>query len=153
MTRVAQTTGDPVRAGGARPETEVAGIADDLLIDVLDTASPTVMRLVGELDTVTAPRLRQELVALVEAGETRVVVDLASLTFVDSTGLGALVGGLKRFRAASGDLVLESPTPSVRKAWEITGLTSVVTIENKARSDVGESPSDGQARDPIRRSR
>jgi len=129
-TRVARTAGNGVGAGAARPETEVAGIGGDLRIDLLDTASPTVLRLVGELDTVTAPRLRQELVALLDAGETRVVVDLASMTFVDSTGLGALVGGLKRFRAVSGDLVLRSPTPSAAKALEITGLTSVFTIEN-----------------------
>ena len=138
MTAASQTVGDA--AGATRPDAGVA-VSGGLHIEVLDADSPTVVRLVGELDTVTAPRLRQELVALVEAGESRVVVDLGSMTFVDSTGLGVLVGGLKRFRAVSGDLLLRSPTLAARKALEITGLTQVFTIENPPRSGVSESPS------------
>jgi anti-sigma B factor antagonist len=129
MTLGSQTTSDTTHPGAAPPDTDAARVPGDLHIDMLDTASPTVLRLIGALDEATAPRLRQDLVALAEAGETSVVIDLASMSFVDSTGLGALVGGLKRFRALFGDVVLRSPTPAARKVLDMTGLTEVFTIE------------------------
>jgi anti-sigma B factor antagonist len=123
MSRMASAT------ASTAPEAGAFAVPGALRIDVLDGAGPTVLRLVGELDTATAPQLRHQLAALADDGETRVVIDLASMTFVDSTGLGVLVGGLKRFRAVSGDVVLHSPTPAARKVLDIAGLTKVFTIE------------------------
>ena len=101
----------------------------NLRIEVANTTSPTTVVLTGELDIATAPRLREALIAISNGGETKVVVDMTNLTFMDSTGLAALVGPLKRFRSMNGEIVLRSPTKGVRKVLEISGLTRVFTID------------------------
>ena len=101
----------------------------NLRIEVANTTSPTTVVLTGELDIATAPRLREALIAISNGGETKVVVDMTNLTFMDSTGLAALVGPLKRFRSMNGQIVLRSPGRGVRKVLEISGLTRVFTIE------------------------
>ena len=87
-----------------------------------------VLRIEGEVDVYTSPALRDELYRLIEAGAKRVVVDLANMDFIDSSGLGVFVGALKRIRERSGDLELRAMQPSTRKVLEITGLTQVFTI-------------------------
>ena len=101
----------------------------NLRIEVANTTSPTTVVLTGELDIATAPRLREALIAVSNHGETNVIVDMANVTFMDSTGLAALVGPLKRFRSMNGQIVLRSPGRGVRKVLEISGLTRVFTIE------------------------
>jgi len=82
----------------------------------------------GELDPATAPQLADELVALAGAGARSVTVDLAGLTFIDSTGLSVLIDGLRLLRDAEGDLALRSPNHITMKLFEITGLTGVFAI-------------------------
>ena len=101
----------------------------NLRIEVADTTSPTTVVLTGEIDLSTARRVREALIAISNSGETSVVVDMTNVTFVDSTGLSALVGPLKRFRSMNGEIVLRSPSKGVRKVLEITGLTRVFTID------------------------
>ena len=100
-----------------------------LRIEVANTTSPTTVMLTGEIDVATAPRVRDALIAVSNGGETKVIVDMTNVTFMDSTGLAALVGPLKRFRSMNGQIVLRSPARSVRKVLEISGLTRVFTIE------------------------
>ena len=88
-----------------------------------------VVTLVGDLDAGTAVELRRQLVSLLEGGATSIVFELAELEFVDSTGLGVLVGTQKRLHQRDGNLVLRSLRPSARKAFEITGLDRVFEIE------------------------
>jgi len=88
----------------------------------------TVITAAGELDVNTAPELREQLARLITEGASHVAIDLGSVTFVDSTALSVLVSALKRLRQADGDLQLASPTPSVRRVFEITGLTRLFTI-------------------------
>src|SRR5947208_12473988 len=66
----------------------------------------TVLEVGGEVDVYTAPRLRERLIELVDGGAKHVVVDLSRVEFLDSTGLGVLVGALKRLRAVDGSLGL-----------------------------------------------
>jgi anti-sigma B factor antagonist len=84
--------------------------------------------LTGEVDLYTAPRFKDELVRAVEAGSRRVVVDLTDTTFIDSTTLGVLVGGLRRLRPDGGDLALVITDRNIRKVFEITGLDRVFAI-------------------------
>lgn len=101
----------------------------DLGLDVDDSHAPfTVLAVKGEVDVYTAPRLREKLVELVSQGKTQVVVDLNGVDFLDSTGLGVLVGGLKRLRSNDGELSLVCNQPRILKVFEITGLTKVFTI-------------------------
>jgi len=101
----------------------------NLRVEVADTTSPTTVVLIGEIDLSTAGRVREALIAISNSGENKVVVDMTNVTFMDSTGLAALVGPLKRFRSMNGEIVLRSPTRGVRKVLEITGLTRVFTID------------------------
>ena len=64
----------------------------------------TVLEIGGEIDVYTAPRLRERLIEMVDAGERHVVVDLGRVEFLDSTGLGVLVGAHRRLRAGDGSL-------------------------------------------------
>ena len=102
--------------------------AGDLHVIVSSVEDGHEVRLLGELDMSTAPRLGDELVRLAADGATMVVVDLSDLAFIDSTGLSVLIAGLKRLRQQGGDMALRSPTPSTRKVLEITGLTEVFSI-------------------------
>jgi len=80
----------------------------------------------GRLNMVSARRLREVLVHLVGQGTTRIVVDLGETTFVDSSGLGALIGGLKTARQAGGDLRVARVSPGVRAVFELTNLDRVL---------------------------
>ncbi len=100
----------------------------DLEVIVSSVESRHEVRLLGELDMSTAPRLSDELVRLASDGPSMVTVDLSDLAFIDSTGLSVLITGLKRLRQQGGDLALRSPTPGTRKVLEITGLTEVFSI-------------------------
>src|SRR5207244_7971191 len=87
-----------------------------------------VVRVGGELDTTTAPELRDRLQQLYDEGERNVVVDFEDMAFIDSTGLGVLVGALKRFRHDDGDLVLSSLGNGARRVVEVTGLLDVFAV-------------------------
>jgi anti-sigma B factor antagonist len=83
----------------------------------------------GEVDVSTSAALREELYRLIDGGARRVVIDCGEMDFIDSSGLGVLVGALKRVREKDGELVVRSLNPSARKVFEITGLTKLFTIE------------------------
>ena len=82
----------------------------------------------GEVDLYTAPRLKEELVGAIEGGATNVVVDMTDTTFIDSTTLGVLVGGLRRLRPNGGELALVVTDRNIRKIFEITGLDRVFSL-------------------------
>lgn len=82
----------------------------------------------GEIDVATAPELRDRLTELIEAGTTRLVVDLEDVGFIDSTGLGVLVGGARRARTEDGDLRLVCTNSRILKVFEATGLNEIFTI-------------------------
>jgi anti-sigma B factor antagonist len=88
----------------------------------------TVMAVAGEIDVYTAPTLREQLSQLVADGHYHLVLDLEEVAFLDSTGLGVLVGGLKRVRAHEGSLALVCSQERILKVFRITGLTKVFPI-------------------------
>jgi anti-sigma B factor antagonist len=92
-----------------------------------DGAVP-VVAVSGEIDVATAPQLRECLHQVIADGGSTVALDLLSVTFLDSTALGVLVGALKRCREQGGDLQLVIADPRIVKIFEITGLTNVFTI-------------------------
>jgi anti-sigma B factor antagonist len=88
----------------------------------------TVLEVGGEVDVYTAPRLRERLIELVDAGAKHVVIDLSRVEFLDSTGLGVLVGALKRLRAADGSLGLVCAHERLLKIFRITALDRVFSL-------------------------
>ena len=108
----------------------------DLRLDVSERDQWTVLAVGGEVDVATAPRLREQLISLVNDGHHRIVVDLDGVDFIDSTGLGVLIGALKRVRGHDGDLALVCTEPSVLKVFEITGLLGVFGVHDSVDSAI-----------------
>ncbi|MXG91193.1 STAS domain-containing protein [Nocardioides flavescens] len=88
----------------------------------------------GRLNMVSARSLRDALDTLVNDGTHRIVVDLAETTFMDSSGLGALIAGLKTARQAGGDLRIARPTPAVTTVFELTNLDKVLRPRESAEA-------------------
>ena len=84
----------------------------------------------GEVDVYTAPRLRDSLRRISTADAPHVILDLSAMTFIDSTGLGVIVGAVKRIREDGGTLSLRAPSRSTRKVLDITGLSEIIAIED-----------------------
>jgi len=97
---------------------------DDESID----AETHVIELGGEVDLYTAPEFKERLVQVIEDGKKQLVVDLSKATFIDSTTLGVLVGGVKRLRPGGGHLALVCTDQNISKIFEITGLDRVFPI-------------------------
>ncbi|MEO0492543.1 MAG: STAS domain-containing protein [Actinomycetota bacterium] len=88
----------------------------------------SVLTVAGELDVVGAPELRQHVINVVRGGHHRLVLDLSGVAFIDSFGLGVLVGALKRVRLLDGDLRLVVTEPRVQRVLEVCDLDRVFTI-------------------------
>jgi anti-sigma B factor antagonist len=87
-----------------------------------------VIDLKGEVDLYTAPEFKQHLLGQIENGVLRIVIDFTDTTFIDSTTLGVLVGGVKRLRPMGGQLLLVCSDRNIIKIFEITGLHRVFEI-------------------------
>ena len=90
----------------------------------------TVLAVGGELDAVGAPALRQAVVAAVSTGGTSLILDLTGVDFIDSFGVGAVVGALKRVRQRGGELALVCPVPRVRRVLELCDLDRILTLHD-----------------------
>jgi anti-sigma B factor antagonist len=93
------------------------------------SGNATIVRVRGDVDVATSPQLRAELQTAIDAGTKEVVVDVSAMDFIDSAGLGVLIGALKRAREADVRLVLRGVQPSPRKVLGITGLDEMFTLE------------------------
>lgn len=103
---------------------------NDLGLAVSTHAHRTVVTVSGEIDLATQGQLRAKLNDLVVAGHVDLVLDLSGVDFVDSTGLGALIGTRRRVHAFHGSLALVIPNEAVMKVFTITGLEKVFDIHD-----------------------
>ena len=108
----------------------------ELGLDVRKMGTHAVVDVKGEIDVYTAPKLREQLIDLVSSGQYHLVVDMEGVEFLDSTGLGVLVGGLKRVRAHEGSLRLVCTQERILKIFRITGLTKVFPIHTSVEEAV-----------------
>lgn len=94
----------------------------------VDSVAPDVgiIRVEGRLNMVTAPELRETVVSAVGAGLTRLVVDLTNVTFMDSSGLGALIGALKTTRASGGDLRIAGVGEQVSMVLQLSNVDRIL---------------------------
>jgi anti-anti-sigma factor len=83
------------------------------------------LRLAGELDVASAPSLRDEVVRLISEGRTSMAFDCSELAFVDSTGLGVLIGARARCLAANGGVSLIGVKPALQRLLAVTGIESL----------------------------
>jgi anti-sigma B factor antagonist len=94
------------------------------LLNLTDTTEAGQARVVatGELDMYTAPDLSDVLDKLMDGGATEIVIDLSGIEFMDSTGLSAILGAHQRLDQSGGKLVLDHPSASITRMFDITGL-------------------------------
>src|SRR5438105_2354425 len=113
LSRGTTTPGDPMNF-----DIKTEQISDDAYV----------ISLAGEVDLYTAPEFKQQLLEVIGQGGKQVIVDFTSTTFIDSTTVGVLVGGVKRLRTNDGQLSLVCSDRNITKIFEITGLDRVFTI-------------------------
>ena len=106
----------------------------DLSLETEKADDVVVLHVAGEVDVFTAPQLREALVGAIEEGSRDVVVDLQGVDFLDSTGLGVLVAGLKRVRQYGGDLSLVCTREHILKILDITGLVKVLKVHDSVEA-------------------
>src|SRR3984957_1224745 len=110
-------------------QTTGEGEGMDLTLNVYsDSPDYTVVAVGGEIDVYSAPKLREKLINLVESGSYHLIIDMEAVEFLDSTGLGVLVGGLKRVRAHDGWIDLVCTQGRILRIFRITGLSRVFSI-------------------------
>jgi len=119
---------------GQVPDGAPAADDDTKLFDSDELASVTAMQtgegqhtilVEGDIDIATAPRLNADIQAAFQAEVNELIVDLREVTFIDSTGLGVLVGARKRARSSGAHLKLMLPEGQARFPFEVTGLASM----------------------------
>lgn len=100
----------------------------DLALESRNENGWDVLQVRGEVDLYTSPQLRDGITELLDQGANRIVIDLSGIEFMDSTGLGVLVVGLKRAKERNGEFALVCREGSVQKILSITGLDRVFSI-------------------------
>lgn len=104
--------------------------------------SCVVLTVLGDLDLAGAPRLRQSVVSETAAGIRHLVLDLTAVDFIDSIGLGVVVGALRRLRAHDGELSVVCPEQRIRRVFEICDLDRIFTLHGTVDDAVA-------AREPV----
>ena len=104
------------------------------------TGDCAVLQITGDLDAYTAPILRDRMRDLTAVGVVHVIADLRQVDFLDSTGLGVLVGGLKRFREHGGSLAPVVTQTRILKIFQITGLTTVLPPRSSVADAIDADP-------------
>ena len=109
----------------------------DLSLQTREVDSRTIVAVGGEIDVYTAPKLRDKITELVADGVYDIVIDMEEVEFLDSTGLGVLVGGLKKGRAHDGTMELICSQDRLLKIFRLTGLAKVFTIHDSESAALG----------------
>ncbi|PYM08569.1 MAG: hypothetical protein DMD82_02090 [Candidatus Rokuibacteriota bacterium] len=105
-------------------------------IEVTQTGAVTLVVPKGDLDMATADQMKRTLSDLIEKGQSKLVMDLTRVAYVDSSGLGALVAAMKQARAAGGNLKLCSLQEDVRSIFEMTRLIKVMAVHSDRQEAV-----------------
>lgn len=87
-----------------------------------------VVEIQGEIDVYTSPKVKEAITALIEQGNYFLVINLEDVRYIDSTGLGVLIGALKRVREHEGNITLVCNNPQIKKIFNITGLVKIFGI-------------------------
>jgi anti-sigma B factor antagonist len=100
----------------------------DLHIATRTINDTPILDLTGEVDSYNAPKLREQMIGLIDAGNPNLIVNLSGVEYIDSMGLGTLVGGLKRASEKGGGIRIICPHEQIYKVFSITGLVKAFPI-------------------------
>ncbi|AOY75423.1 STAS domain-containing protein [Clostridium formicaceticum] len=87
------------------------------------------MQLAGEVDIYTAGQLKENFMLMLEERKDTIKIDAKNLDYIDSTGLGVLIGVLKQLKEEGKDIIIINIKPSIKKLLNITGLDKIFIIE------------------------
>lgn len=105
----------------------------NLKIDYHEYDNRNVVRVDGEIDAYTAPKLREVLIPMTEKQGASTIIDLSHVSYMDSTGLGVFIGALKSVNAHNGTMKIIGLTQRVERLFNITGLAEVIDIDPTVR--------------------
>jgi anti-sigma B factor antagonist len=108
--------------------------AIDIKVDTRSVGDWTVIDVAGEVDVFTAPKLREAIIGLLGDGKEKLIVNLEDVAFMDSTGLGVLVGGLKRVKERNGELAIAGAQGTVLRVLNVTGLNAVFPMKDSVEA-------------------
>ncbi len=101
----------------------------DIKVNVREAQGDTyIVDLNGEIDVYTSPKVKDAIGDLIDKGHYNLVINLEKVRYIDSTGLGVLIGGLKRVREHGGTVNLVCTNPQIKKIFDITGLVKIFGI-------------------------
>lgn len=100
----------------------------DLNIKIQTQEKVSVLELSGDLDAFTCVKLHDTIIDITNDGVLSLIISMAKIKYIDSSGLGTLVGGLRRISELEGTLALCGASPQVRKVFDITGLSRVFQL-------------------------
>ena len=101
----------------------------DIKVNVREAkGDSSIVDLAGEIDVYTSPKLKDAISGLIDRGVYNLVINLEKVRYIDSTGLGVLIGGLKRVREHGGSVNLVCTNPQIKKIFDITGLVMIFGI-------------------------
>jgi len=87
-----------------------------------------IVEVLGEIDVYTSPKVKETITELIEKGHYHLIVNLEGVRYIDSTGLGVLIGALKKVREQNGSISLICTNPQIKKIFNITGLVKIFGI-------------------------
>ncbi|HEX2315784.1 MAG TPA: STAS domain-containing protein [Thermomonospora sp.] len=102
----------------------------DFAVEQRTEKDVTIVKVSGEIDVFSSPKLREMLIDVIDKGPLHLVVDLGDVTFLDSTGLGVLVGIYHRLRARSGTMSFVGANERVRRVFHVTQLTKIFSLHD-----------------------
>lgn len=88
----------------------------------------SVAELQGEIDVYTSPKVKEALTELIDKGKYNLIINLEEVRYIDSTGLGVLIGALKKVREHNGTIGIVCNNPQIKKIFNITGLVKIFGI-------------------------
>jgi anti-sigma B factor antagonist len=108
----------------------------DLDLKVRRVDSIPVLNLSGDVDEFTCAKLRETIHSLLDAGEFNLVIGVSGVNYIDSSGLGTLVGGLRLVAEHEGGLAISGTNPQIERVLSITGLNKILPLFEDDRAAV-----------------
>lgn len=103
-------------------------MSGELILNEVYSENYTKVSVRGEIDIYTAAQFKENIYRIVDKSEKDIIVDLAELNYIDSTGLGILVGALKKARLNGGNIRIENTKDNIKKLFAITGLDKLFMV-------------------------
>ncbi len=108
----------------------------NLKVDVERKDGIAVVKVEGEIDLYTSSHFRNELHKLIDEGYNKLIISLDNVGYIDSTGLGILIGTLKRLKEVGGKLTVVCSSPQIKKVFTITGLVKILGLHENLQQAI-----------------